>query len=318
MFGKKPRFRDLEDIKKEIESLPLKRLFFVDDNLTINKPFARKLMNLLKGMHVSWACQVSIDIAKNEQLLHAMAESGCDQMVIGFEALNEESLKEAKKYHNLKSDYSEAIKKIHKAGIHVMASFVIGFDHDTLVEFDNIYSFSMETNIPYVTLNILGCSPGTDLYRRMQKDGRLWSAPAEFKGGMFPVIQYRQIPQEALFNKFVDTLVKLYSFDTIYKKAGPLFSAGTFTKPIVGHGHTFLKKLLILLKVISIYLFSGDKVKRQLFIDLFKLARKKKAAIDRVLIFLMSMEGFHRYISKLKADKEKYLGIIRSINTKSE
>lgn len=317
MFGKKPRIRDLDDIKREIESLPMKRLFFVDDNLTINRPFARELMELLKNMHVSWTCQVSIDIAKDAELLRSMAASGCDQMLVGFESLNPESLKEAHKYHNLRSDYREAIEKIHAAGIHVLASFVIGFDHDTVDEFKNIYNFSMETRIPFVTLNILGCSPGTELHGRMQKEGRLWNAPAEFKGGMFPVIHYKQISQEAIFSALLDTLEKLYSFDTIYKKVYPLFASGCFTKPIEGHGHSILRKVLISLKVISIYLIRGNKIKRKLFIELIKLFRQKKVAIDRLIIMLLSMEGFNQYIAELQAEKGKYIEIIRRINKES-
>ena len=300
----------------EIEASPLKRLFFVDDNLTINRQFAREFLPRLKGRGYSWISQVSIDIAKDPELLGLMAESGCDSILIGFESVNQESLAETHKHQNLKVDYEQAIRAVHDAGIHLLASFVVGFDHDTRKAFDDIYELSMRAFMPYVTINILGCSPGTDLDKRLVAEGRLIpNIPSYFRGGMFPVVRYRQMSGTEMFGALIDTAEKLFSFETAYHKGMGLFSRGTFSRSSAGAGVGVMEKLRISLLLVRLYLFSADPWKRKLIVGLFRLFRRKKVAVERVVTFLLSMEGFHRYIEYLKTRKSELVGKISAVES---
>ena len=95
-----------------------------------------------------------------------MAEAGCFNILIGFESLNPASLDESHKEHNRGGTiYKEAIDRIHAAGIHINASFVVGFDHDTTEEFDRIFDFTMEHHLPNVNLHLLNAPPGTETYK---------------------------------------------------------------------------------------------------------------------------------------------------------
>ena len=146
MFGRKMRYREIGNVVEEIKAAPSNYFFFVDDNLTINKRFAKELMRALIPLKISWGCMASIDVATDDELLGLMAEAGCFNILIGFESLNPESLDETGKHHNKAATiYEPAIKKIHSFGIQINASFVVGFDNDTLSEFDNIFDFTMRT-----------------------------------------------------------------------------------------------------------------------------------------------------------------------------
>ncbi len=319
MFGKKVRFREIDNIIAEINALPVKRVFFVDDNLTINKKFARRLVAALKGCNATWTCQSSIDIAEDNELLSRMAEAGCENILIGFESLNKDNLDSIHKYHNTRADYKEAIRKIHAAGIHTLSSFIVGLEHDTLEVFDDIYEFSMQTAIPFVTLNILGCEPGTALYTRRKKEGRLYeSLPSYLRGGMFPQLRYTNMRPTEIYLKYLDTLMKLYSFETMLYKARVLFSQGTFSRHKKDTSVPLLEKISISLKLVRYYLFSPDKHKRELLIYLFQLYRSKKIAIERVVVFLLSLEGFHRYIRILYNNREKYLPICKQLEEENQ
>ncbi len=174
IFGRKMRYRGIDNVVDEIRSAPSKYFFFVDDNLTINKRYAKELMKAIKPLGISWGCMCSLDVATDDELLQLMAEAGCFNILVGFESLNPESLDETRKHHNRGgSIYTEAITKIHAAGIHINASFVVGFDHDTEDEFERIFNFTLEHNLPNVNLHLLNAPPGTETHKKLRAEGRL-------------------------------------------------------------------------------------------------------------------------------------------------
>lgn len=174
MFGKRVRHREVDDVAAELAGLPTKYLMFVDDNFTINKGYARELVRAIKPFGLSWACMCSIDVARDGELLDMMAEAGCFNILIGFESLNPASLEETHKDQNHGGDiYAEAIAAIHARGIHVNASFVVGFDHDDLSEFGRILDFTRRHALPNVNLHLLGAAPGSETHRQLAAAGRI-------------------------------------------------------------------------------------------------------------------------------------------------
>jgi len=310
IFGMKMRFREIDNVIEEIRQLPTKYIFFVDDNLTINKKYAHELMKRLKPLDISWACMSSIDVADDEELLKEMADSGCFNILIGFESLNSGSLDETHKKHNRGGEmYVEAIRKIHHAGIQINASFIVGFDNDTLEEFDRIFDFSMKTNMPNVNLHLLAAPPGTQLHSKLKEQGRLFSVPVNIGVGFFPVIHYYNMGQIELFDKYMETIQKLYSFKTILEKAKGLFLNGSFTR----HGVkvSFFVKIRLILVVLKEYLFTTNKDKRELFFFLIRLIREKKIVVDKAFSFMLSMLSSHRQVKSNMQNIEHYRSLIR-------
>jgi len=94
-----------------------------------------------------------------------------------------------------------------------------------------------------------------------------------------------------------------------------LFSRGTFSRSSAGAGVGVMEKLRISLLLVRLYLFSADPWKRKLIVGLFRLFRRKKVAVERVVTFLLSMEGFHRYIEYLKTRKSELVGKISAVES---
>jgi radical SAM superfamily enzyme YgiQ (UPF0313 family) len=299
------RYREIENVVEEIKAAPSKYIFFVDDNLTINKKYARELMRAIKPLGISWGCMCSIDVGTDDELLQMMAESGCFNILIGFESLNPASLDETNKLHNKAATiYEPAIRKIHSHGIHINASFVVGFDNDTLQEFDNIFDFSMRTNMPSVNLHLLAAPPGSEIYKKYQLEGRLAEVNPELGSGHFPTLHYMNMSQIELFDQYMVTIRRLYSFETARIKAENLFSGGAFIRK-GGDIPAMLKARLswILFKE---FVLTTDPERKKLFRFILKLILAKKIAIDKGFSYLLSMLSCNRQIAEHQKHMKEY------------
>jgi len=314
LFGRKMRYRDIENVVEEIKAAPSKYIFFVDDNLTINKKYAKELTKAIKPLGISWGCMSSIDVASDDELLQLMAESGCFNILIGFESLNPASLDETNKLHNKAATiYEPAIRKIHSHGIHINASFVVGFDNDTLQEFDNIFDFSMRTNMPSVNLHLLAAPPGSEIYKKYKLEGRLANCKPECGSGHFPTLNYMNMSQIDLFDQYMKTIQRLYSFETARIKAENLFSDGTFIRK-GGDISAFMKARLcwILFKE---FILTNDPERKKLFRFIFNLILTKKIAIDKGFSYLLSMLSSYRQIKNHEKHMEEYRTMVLEYNT---
>jgi radical SAM superfamily enzyme YgiQ (UPF0313 family) len=300
MFGQTMRYRDLDDIIAEVESLPKKTLFFVDDNLTANKEFAGKLMKRLAPLGVSWIAQVSIEIAGFPDLLADMAAAGCMHVLVGLESVNEASLGEAHKRQNNISRYAGAIRKINESGIQVNASMIVGFDNDTLDEFDKIREFADAANLWYINLNILDAIPGTALHSRIVAEGRWCNRSNELTGGMFPTIRYKHMSQVDLFDRYFQTIKTMYSWSDIGPRIIRLFSTGWFLRPERNSDISTFDKVQMSLRMLCRFLVRGESAKRRVFLALFDLVRRKKVAPEKVVFFLLTVEGIYRLFSEIE------------------
>jgi len=307
-FGRKMRYREIDNVIAEIQASPSQYFFFVDDNLTINKKYAKDLMRALIPLKISWGCMCSLDVATDEELLNLMAEAGCFNILVGFESLNPDSLDETQKHHNRGgSIYAESIRKIHAAGIHINASFDVGFDNDTLEEFDRIYDFTLEHHLPNVNLHLLNAPPGTETHRKLRDEGRLSLCEPELGVGHFPTIDYMNMSQLGIFDKYMETVTRLYSFDTIRKKGEALLGTGAFIRP----GADIPARLKARLSWITFksFVLTRDRNRRTLFLFVIRLIREKRVAIDKGLGFLLSMLGYYRHIR----DHHKHMAEYRAM-----
>ncbi len=300
LFGRTMRYRDIDDIMAEIQSLPKKTLFFVDDNLTANKEFARALMKRLAPLGVLWIAQVSIEIADFPDLLADMAAAGCMHVLVGLESVNEASLGEAHKRQNNIERYAEAIRTIHRAGIQVNVSMIVGFDNDTLAEFARIREFLHAADVWYVNLNILDAIRGTALFRRIVSEGRWCNRENRLTGGMFPTFRYKNMSQTELFGAYFETLRAVYSWDDLLPRIARLFATGWFTRPERNRDIRVRDKLRMTLGIIRRFLVDAEPAKRRIFLELFRLIRTRKVAPEKVVFFLLTVEGIHRLYADIE------------------
>lgn len=168
------RCKSIECITEEIKQMKEKFIFFIDDNLFSDAEEAKKLFRALIPFKKKWFCQISIDVAKDKELLKLMKKSGCTLVLIGFESLNVENLKQMGKGANVQNnDYSTIIKNIYDAGIMIYGTFVVGYDSDTKDSVKNLVGFALENKFAIANFNPLMPMPGTKLYDRLRAENKL-------------------------------------------------------------------------------------------------------------------------------------------------
>ena len=174
-FGRSYRTRPVPLVMEELGKLREESifLFVVDDNLIGNRPYAKALFEEMAFLKFKWASHAPLNYAKDEELLKLASQSGCMALFVGFESLMEENLSMMGKKTALGISPTEAVKKFHDYGIGVLASFILGYDHDTPDIFEKILDFCHQAKIDGALFPILTPYPGTPLRERLKREGRL-------------------------------------------------------------------------------------------------------------------------------------------------
>lgn len=187
-YGNNLRQRPIEHVVEDIRRSGRRHIFLVDDNLFVNRDTAYALFEALVPLNISWSCQVSIDIARDEELVQLMRRSGCISALIGFESLNPSSLRQLKKQWNTKwQSYDDAIAVFRRAGIMLYGTFIFGCDNDTPDSFSETVAFALRNKFVLANFNPLTPTPGAPLYDELLAEGRLlhdrWWLDPEFGYG---------------------------------------------------------------------------------------------------------------------------------------
>lgn len=187
----KPVERVIGEIQRIKELWEHPFIEFADDNSFAQKFHYRRLLRALKDERVKWFTEADISIAEDEDLLEAMRESGCRQVLIGLESPTEAGLDgiELRRNWKLKKlpEYESAIRVIQSHGVTVNGCFILGLDGDTVETFDAIFRFIERTGLFEVQLTVLTPFPGTPLYERLRQEGRLLEERAWRKCTLFDV-----------------------------------------------------------------------------------------------------------------------------------
>jgi len=183
MFGRVPRYKLPEQFIREMDLLYETgyrgSLFIVDDNFIGNKKKVRELLDHIiewqksRNYPFSLYTEASINLAEDDGLLDRMVAAGLDMVFIGIETPVQETLEHTNKMQNTKSDIIESISKIQEKGIEVMGGFIVGFDTDPENIFDLQIEFIQKAGIPLAMIGTLIALPGTQLYRRLEAEGRI-------------------------------------------------------------------------------------------------------------------------------------------------
>ncbi len=181
-LGSEYRQRQAGDVLEELAAMPDRYLFFLDDNLVGYTPASRaRAKELFEGMierkmHKRWWMQTSINTADDDELLRLAGHSGCMFALIGFESIDEASLKDMKKGINVRigvENYRRVIRAFHRHGIGVIGSFIIGNDHESPDSYRHLARFLVAAGVDIVQMFILTPLPGTALFERMDAEDRL-------------------------------------------------------------------------------------------------------------------------------------------------
>ena len=222
-YQSKVRLRPVESIVAELKTLNRKQLiFFVDDNLFSSKEALYRLLDAIMPLKIRWSCQITIDVARDDEMLDKLVESGCVIVLIGFESLVDENLKQMGKNWNKKSgDYKDVIEKFHKRGIAVYGTFIFGYDHDTLDVIKESVDFAKSTKLEIANFNPLTPTPGTELYKRLEEEERLiykewWIDPDYHYGD--PIFNTAMIDPDTFSKSCFAARKSFYSWGSIFNR----------------------------------------------------------------------------------------------------
>lgn len=215
--------RDVADIVAEMAAQPNRLFFLVDDSIFSDKPFAKELFRAIKELNVEWTTQITLDIARDEEALRLMRESGCSLVLIGFESVLASNLAQMNKQWAVKlGETDELVERIHKAGIAIYASFVFGFDGDSRDSFEATLQFCLRHRFFTVAFNHLLTFPGTSTYDRLREAGALkWDA-----WWMQPGYTYGQLAFEPPLISAADLTATCVEYRKRFLSWGSIFRRG--------------------------------------------------------------------------------------------
>lgn len=182
MFGRKPRYKSPAQIERELDALRARgarKVFFVDDNFIGNKAKAKETLRCVAdyqerhGRRMRFGTEASLNLADDPELMHLFREAGFEWAFLGLETPDPETLREAAKTQNTSGDMLTAVRRIHAAGIDILAGFIVGFDRDTPAAFGKQKRFILDSGIMVAMVGLLTALPRTPLYERLQREGRL-------------------------------------------------------------------------------------------------------------------------------------------------
>jgi radical SAM superfamily enzyme YgiQ (UPF0313 family) len=160
----------------EIERLPGRHLYFLDDHLLGNRRFARELFTGMRGMNRVFQGAATVDSILRDDTIELAAAAGLRSLFVGFETLSANGLAGAGKKQNLGRDYEQVIRRLDELGIMINGSFVFGLDGDDGDVFKRTVDFAVNHGITTATFHILTPYPGTQLYAQMAAQQRLTTA----------------------------------------------------------------------------------------------------------------------------------------------
>ena len=230
-FGRKPRLKASSQIIAELEAQLSRRveiIFIVDDNLIGNKQAIKSVLREIAawqrdhGYPLTFFTEASLDLAEDPELLRLMVEANFTSVFIGIESPNEASLRETKKYQNVRAGNTiiDRVRTVQRAGIDVWCGMIVGFDHDDATIFGSQLAFLQESRILHAMVGMLYAIPKTPLYERLAAEGRLDTADENpFGTNVIPLGMSR----EQLREGYVQIMRDLYDPGAYFERLDRLF-----------------------------------------------------------------------------------------------
>src|SRR5437899_11076304 len=217
--GKQFYTMEVDRALAEIDRLPGRHVYFLDDHLFGDARFAAALFEGMRGMGRLWQAAGTVSSVLRPGLLEKAAASGLRSLFVGFETLNPEALRAQRKAQNLHRDYGAAIRRLHDLGVMVNGSFVFGMDEDDDSVFDRTVEWAIANGVETATFHILTPYPGTALFQRMEAEGRILHRDWDLYDTRHVVFRTRRMTSEALESGYWRAYRDFYRWGSIVRGA---------------------------------------------------------------------------------------------------
>jgi radical SAM superfamily enzyme YgiQ (UPF0313 family) len=235
-FGRRPRLKQAVQVIAELEALRAQNMeivFVVDDNLIGNKPAIKALLRELgrwqrsNGYPLMFFTEASLDLADDDELMQLMAEANFVSVFIGIESPNEASLRETKKFQNLRKGGTivDKVHTIQRAGLDVWCGMIVGFDHDDTTIFAAQRDFLQDARVAHAMIGILHAIPKTPLYDRLAAENRLdYDDEPAYGSNVIPL----KMSRDELTDGYIELMRDVYSPEAYFQRVDDLFLRDDF------------------------------------------------------------------------------------------
>ena len=217
------RFRPVPEVIAELETVG-PRVLFGDDNVMIHTKYSHELFEAMVPLKKAWVGQASLAALDKVKNIEVMARSGCKALFIGFESVDDSTVRTVGKRQNKPRKYLDVVRQLADHGIAVWGSFVFGFDEDVGESFDKTVEFCVESKLTMALFALLTPYPGTRLYKRLKEEGRLttdaWWLSQDHDTGA-PFYRPLQMSREQLREGWIKSWRAMYSYGSIAKRWDP-------------------------------------------------------------------------------------------------
>jgi radical SAM superfamily enzyme YgiQ (UPF0313 family) len=225
--GPRYRYKPADMVVREIQQLQHlenKLIFFCDDNFISQRTRTLDLLRRIKDLRCTFFTQCDMSVAKDRELLEALAAGGCRKLFIGFESINHDSLMSVNKGRvNNPDHYYKYVETIQSYGIEVMGGFVFGMDSDTEKTFEETALFIQTSGISYPGFSILTPYPGTKIYQRLSDENRILHHNWDLFDGTHVCFQPKKMSPQALQEGYHWVYEQVYSYDSIFQRMHQLW-----------------------------------------------------------------------------------------------
>jgi radical SAM superfamily enzyme YgiQ (UPF0313 family) len=228
LYGHQPRTKSSAQVIAELDAIYRlgwrNHVFFVDDNFIGNRVKLKKdvLPRIIEWMETthhpfSLGTEASLNLSDDPELLDLMTLASFEEVFVGIESSNSDSLEECKKIPNKNRDLIDSIKTLQKAGLQVQGGFIVGFDHDPPSIFDSMIRFVRESGIVVAMVGLLNAPFKSKLYERLKKEERLLET---FSGNNtdFTMNFIPKMSSHALLEGYQKVLATIYSPKEYYNR----------------------------------------------------------------------------------------------------
>ena len=236
---KVPRTKAVEQVLAELDQLRAAgwrdAVFIVDDNFIGNKARAKELLRALvewrrqRGAGFEFITEASLNLADDRELMQLMKDAGFRSVFLGIETPDESGLIASNKLQNTRRSLLDSVAAIQSYGIQVMGGFILGFDTDKEDIFDRMVEFIQKSGIPIAMVGLLQAMPGTQLFRRLGREGRI----VDTGGGDNTCDRLNFLPHmdaARLVEGYRSVLKRIYNCEAYYERV-KLYLSRTEPKP---------------------------------------------------------------------------------------